>query len=268
MRRRGTVRRALACAIVACAGLTVAVPASATPLIASGPGELLPDLDPAALPNPSVNVVNGRAILTFTTLTENKGAGPLVLRGRRGSTAEPQMVVDQVIGLSGGGTATVAAVGTFAYDVEYERWGFAPYITYELHRAAGNKLVRKGPQSDFCVDDRLSDTATMLPGEPASPVFRDCGEDKPSLLALDVGISVGWGNRHLAGRKGQAIDITGLGTRKYILVQHVDAAGMLRESNDANNSSSILIQLTRKKGQLVPKIRVLKRCPDKPTCKA
>jgi hypothetical protein len=239
---------------------------SAAPLIVSGPSELLPDLDPAALPTPSVDTVDGHVYLRFTTLTENRGAGPLVLRGHRASTTEPHMVADQVIVLSDGGTEVIPAVGSFAYDAEYARWGFEPYITYELHRASGNRLLRTGPHSDFCIDDRVSDPATTLPGEPASPVYHDCGERRPSLLALDVGISVGWGNRHLAGRKAQIVEITGLGTRKYVLVQHVDAAGMLRESDEANNSSSILLQLTRKKGQLVPKIRVLKRCPDKPTC--
>jgi Lysyl oxidase len=230
---------------------------------------LLPDLDPAApgRPRPAAGA-DGRIYLTFNATFDNVGAGPLVLRGHRGSTAEPTMTADQVIKQSDGTETTVPAVGGFAYDAEYRRWGFAPYIGFEL-RATDGSLLGAGPDLGFCViDTKDSNRRAVLPGEPPGKVYttRSCGRLKPSLLAVEVGISVGYGNLHSAGNKGQMIDITDLPTGRYVLVHRVNAAGLLTEASTANNASSALVEITWVAGQPLPSVRTVRNCASSETC--
>jgi hypothetical protein len=244
---------------------TLAEMARAMPLVDAGPTGLLPDLDAAAFQDVETKVVDGRVYLTFQSLTTNIGSGPLIVHGQR-ATAEGPMTADQLIRLADGTTTTVPSVGSLVYDSALERWGFAPYLRYELRRAIDGRLSRAADERDLCIEDRLNDAATTFPGEPVTPVYRECGRRRPNLLTLDVGLSVGWGNRHLGSRSGQRIDITGLGTRRYLLVLTVNGAGTIHEASIDNNTSSVLLQLKRKKGQLEPKIRVLEVCPDTATC--
>jgi hypothetical protein len=226
----------------------------------------MPDLDAAAFDEVKTKVVEGRVYLTFQSLTINVGSGPLVVHAQR-STAEGPMAADQLIRHADGTATTVPGIGALVYDAALERWGLAPYLRYELRRALDSRLSRAAEERDLCVEDRVNDPATTFAGEPVAPVYRECGRRRPNLLTLDVGLSVGWGNRHLGSRAGQRIDITGLGTRRYVLVLTVNGAGRLQEASLENNTSSVLLELKRKKGQLEPRIRVLKSCPDTATCK-
>lgn len=229
---------------------------------------LLPDLDPAApgRPQPFAGT-DGRVYLTFNATFDNVGAGPLVLRGHRASTAEPAMVADQVIEQSDGTETTVPAVGGFAYDTEYRRWGFSPYIGYEL-RAADGSLLAAGPDLGFCImDTKNTNKRVVLPGEPSSKVYTtsSCGRSS-SLLAVEVGISVGWGNLHTAGNKGQLIDITALPSGRYLLVHRVNASGLITEASTANNASSALVEIAWVTGQQLPSVRTVRSCASSETC--
>jgi hypothetical protein len=196
---------------------------------------------------------------------DNNGAGPLIVRGHRASTAEPNMTADQVVRLADGTTTTLAGVGSLVYYPLYARWGYTPYQTYELHRALDNALVGTGPDLNFCLEDTANPPPALL-GEPLYRVYAGCGKGRPTLLSLDVGISVGWANKHAAGKTGQMIDITSLPTGRYVLVHLVDPAGRLTESSDANNVSSTLLQITWTTGVTLPAVKILRRCPSTPTC--
>jgi lysyl oxidase len=229
--------------------------------------ELLPDLDPAALSKPRVIAAedgSGRRLLTFSSLTVNRGAGPLAISGHRASITEPKLVADQLIRVDDGSTMTIPAVSTLAYDGDLRRWGLEGYITYELRRPTG-KLVATALPIGFCVVDWVDPApTTTLTGEPADRVYTDCGKSK--ALELGMGLSVGWGNLHRATVKGQLIDITHQSAGKYLLVDRVNPLGLLTESSLANDASSLLIQLSRPVGNALPTVKVLKICANKPTC--
>jgi hypothetical protein len=178
------------------------------------------------------------------------------------------MVADQVIKQSDGTETTVPGVGGFVYDVEYRRWGFSPYIGYELRRQDGS-LIGTGPNLGFCVmDTKNTNTRVVLPGEPPSKVYTEttCGRNKPSALTLQVGVSVGWGNLHSAGNKGQMIDITALPAGRYVLVHRVNVAGLLTEASTQNNASSALVEITWVSGQTLPSVRTVRSCASSATC--
>jgi hypothetical protein len=240
----------------------------AAPLVTQDAAPLLPDLDPAA-PNGAKAVAaidgSGKIFLTFGVQIDNYGAGPLIVRGHRASTAEPNMTADQVIRLADGTTTTLPGVGSLVYYQLYTRWGYTPYQVYELHQASDYALVGTGPDLNFCLEDSAN-PYPVLPGEPLYKVYAGCGKSKPSLLSLDVGISVGWANKHAAGKTGQMIDITTLPAGRYVLVHRVDPAGRLTESSDANNVSSTLLQVTWTPGVTLPTVKILRRCSSTPTC--
>jgi hypothetical protein len=254
--------------VATCAALFVLASGSAfaAPLMAQDATPLLPDLDPIA-PGGAKAVLapdgSGQVYLTFNVEIDNNGAGPLIVRGHRASTAEPTMTADQVIRLDDGTTTTVPSIGSLVYYTQ--RWGFTPYQTYELRNAADYSLVGTGPDLNFCLED-TANPAPVLPGQPLYKVYSGCGKYKPYLLALDVGISVGFGNKHAAGKTGQMILLSGLPTGQYVLVHRVNPGGNVTESSAANNVSSTLLRITWVTGVTLPTVQIVRRCNDTPTC--
>ena len=57
-------------------------------------------------------------------------------------------------------------------------------------------------------------------------------------------MSVGWGDTYTSNLAGQEIDITGLPNGDYYLTIDVDPDGRILESNNGNNSSTIVIRIT------------------------
>ncbi len=90
--------------------------AIASPAIAPGPRELLPDLDQRPPADLVVIPREGGFALGFTSAVDNLGAGPLRISGWR-SPGRGTMRADQVIELRRGGTRTVRGVGTLLLPV-------------------------------------------------------------------------------------------------------------------------------------------------------
>ena len=228
---------------------------------------LLPDLDPAAPTSiQATSGAGGVVYLTFVFSTDNVGTGPLILNGYRASTAQAAMTVDQEIKRTDGTSTTVPNVGLFTWmdQTGYRRWGFQ-YQVYELRQASDSTLVRTASPEGLCVIDTTSAPGSY-PGEPSAAVHTGCGNQEPTRLTLQEGLSVGWRNRHSAGKLGQLIDITTLPSGTYVLVQRVNASGLLHESSTANNASSARIEITWVTGQALPTVQVLQSCSTGETC--
>ena len=268
----GTLLAAWVSAVLAAA--SVAVPAGT----GAEARALLPDLDPLAPSALAVGAVGGEGVarrfrLSFVSAAGNVGAGPLIVRGRRTSLEEPHMTAEQVVQLDGGGTVDVADVGTFQYvaDETHGHWHLLRFMTYELRRAQGFKLVAPDQKTGFCLGDRYDiDPAAALPGEPPERVYTsNCGPLETGLLEVEEGISVGWGDVYEAWRDAQYLDVTGLPAGRYVLVHRVNQGRPLRESVYSNNASSVLISLAWPRGTAhKPKVRPLRVCPDSARCPA
>ena len=231
---------------------------------------LLPDLDPVApgsIQPIAATDGSGRTFLTFTFVVDNTGKGPLHIRAHRASVKQLAMIADQVIDTSGGGSVVVKNVGRVGWlpDRGFLHWGFKQH-SYRLIPARGGK-TRVAAPLPLCIEDNRRTPRSQLAGEPKDKVFEGrCGKRQDQLLKLDLGISVGWRNLHLAGKEGQLIDITKAPSGEYTLVTVANAANRLRESSVSNNSASARISITWKQGRRLPVVTVIKSCDDGATC--
>lgn len=238
------------------------------------PAALLPDIDPLAPYGLTARVfsVDGkrRVRLSFASAAENVGRGPLVIRGRRTSLDQEVMGAEQVIRLPDGGTVTKPDVGTVRYIVDptHQHWHLEPFMIYELRREKTNALVRPDEKTGFCLGDRYSFSPTRVPVPVQPPGFlTNCGLGDTGLLAVEEGISPGYGDDYRPFLDGQWIDVTGLNAGRYVLVHRANASRQLAESNYANNASSVLVRLSWPRGkQSFPLVTVLRTCPAKARC--
>jgi uncharacterized membrane protein len=231
-----------------------------------------PDLDQAAPAQLSTYATGTGAAqrfrLAFKAAVDNIGGGPLLIRGHRTSTAKPDMTADQLVPRSDGSKRTYPNVGALRFSDP--NWRLRSFDHYELRRPSDYKLLR-GRTAGFCLRDVYNtDPAHRLAGEPGTAVFTTkCGLNKPNLLSLSEGLSVGFGVFYQQSQKSEFVDVTGLAGGQYYLVHRVNESHKLVETSYTNNASSLLIQLRYPNGTgKKPSVSVLKKCPNKAACPA
>ncbi len=248
---------------------------------AAGTTRLLPDL---VLAKPDglmvmITVVDGRThfLVGFISAAENVGAGPLVIRGARSSTAVLTMAANQAIMTSDGSEQVVPDIGTLEYNVDptHQHWHLQQFMTYELRRYPDYKRMRPGEKTGFCLGDRYTAPRDpdrklpTLPAKPPEPVYRgNCDPGDPQALSVEEGISVGYGDVYSAFRDGQQIDLTGIPAGMYWLVYRVNVPHRLVESNYRNNTSSLVFYLHWPHGmRRAPWVELRGRCDNGDHCR-
>jgi Lysyl oxidase len=197
----------------------------------------------------------------------NLGAGPLIVSGRRPRVEVPTMTVDQLIQRRGAPLEVVERVGRLRYvrSSDHEHWHFLGFERYELRRPGRRAALVTDRKTGFCLGDRYEVRGRELAAEPPGAVYTGrCGLKGTELLELVQGISVGYGDDYQANLEGQSLRLRGLEEGRYVLVHRVNVNRGLRESNYANNASSLLVRLRRSGGR--PSVRVLKSCPHTAHC--
>jgi hypothetical protein len=262
------------CAVVAAFGATL-LDAKAAQSRQTDATALLPDLDvitPMGLIR-QVRIIKGkkRFKLGFISAAQNVGAGPMIVSAARDLVSRPQMEAQQVIERTDGTTVTVPNVGTLQYVVDktHRHWHLLPFMNYELRRVSDYKLMRPDEKTGYCLGDRFKAPTLKLPSTPTAGVYKDhCGLDHPELTEIEEGISVGYGDDYTQIRDGQDIDVTGIPAGKYYLVHRVNKDRRLKESSYANNTSSLLIELTWPRGMKAwPDVVILAACSNTDRCK-
>ena len=238
---------------------------------------MLPDLAQLA---PRDLIVTKRQIgdrtrfrLGFSSTATNVGAGPLTLYGYRCSRKVEKMRVNQLVDRRDGATRVVRDVGRMSYVVhpDHRHWHLLGFEEYEIRSGDGRRLVGTDRKTGFCLGDRLpAPNAQAVPNFTPVPLQGDtCGLGQPGLMGLFAGISPGWADRYAAHLEGQYIDITGLESGQFVLVQFVNVLGRIAETRYENNASSTRFALRwRRDPDRLPKLRVLRRCPGSITCPA
>ena len=245
---------------------TLVCSGSATGAAGQVPRLLLPDLDqrpPVAVSVRLGGPPNHHPLLVFTSSVENVGYGPLIVEGRRATLRARTMRATQLVQLRGGGLRRLRAVGRLRYNVNpsHSHWHLQPFERYELRTLDGKQIVRDR-KSGFCLtSDHESPLPTLGPAASRPLKGSDCARNRPRAKQLLEGIAVGWGDIYIPAKEGQAVDLVGYTAGDYDLVHRVNVGRVLRETNYANDASSVRIRLTAPTtpGGL-PGVAVLKTC--------
>lgn len=225
--------------------------------------ELLPDLDQQPPTDLDVRSEHGRHRLWFTAATDNVGIGPLIVSGvRQGIT----MTALQRVRLSDGSMRGYPRVGFWRYNhsSDHAHWHLLHYQRYELRTQNGRVLLRDR-KSGFCLGDRYGIAPGRVVNRVRKAVFTGfCNLYQPDAETVDGGTSIGFSDRYHSRLDGQNVDITGVPAGDYTLVHKTNTQLLIGELRYSNNAASVAIRLTRPNG--VPRVRVLRVCPDSDRC--
>jgi serine protease len=212
---------------------------------------------------------NPSYLLGFRSAVRNIGDGPLIIRGQRPDEQTPTMVANQIVRRSDGSERVVPGIGSMAYVVarDHQHWhylGFDHYQIFELRRARLGNAVAWDQKTGFCLGDRYRVTEPLAHRAPGAVYTSRCGLRQPSLLTMEEGISVGFGDAYSAFLEGQDLPLDGLPNGRYVLVHRVNSDRKIRERSYANDAASTLLDLRWQ--NRVPYLRVLAVCPDTAQC--
>lgn len=231
------------------------------------PDERLPDLDQRAPAGLVIVQVGRRFHLGFASSTENRGRGPLLIRGVRRAT-QP-MTAHQIVELRGRGTRVVRDVGRLHYEAHppHRHWHLESFVRYELRRARDYAVSVRDRKSGFCLIDRWGRVSPRIPGSGPPRFVGDCGASRPDARRVMQGTSVGYVDRYPAFFHGQALDVTRLPAGRYVLVHRANPDRAMRELRYSDDAASVLIELTWPNGSSSPpRVSVLRRCGTGERC--
>jgi hypothetical protein len=256
------------------ARLTVFTAAWATLIFVLAPAALaaqatarLPDLDELTPGHITVAPVASPGTawqLGFSSGVMNQGPGPLEIQGNGAGDPAP-MQADQIVAMNNATTTTYPAVGSMQYvrNGGHDHWHLLDFEHYELRSVSDPSVVATDHKTGFCL---ANDYTTDL-----------CGWHQPELTQVTEGISVGGSDVYDAYREGQYVSLDPVATPAgdYYLVNTAnpppsgEATGPLQEVTQANNSASVLLELSwNGASPPEPSITVLRQCPDSPVCPA
>lgn len=256
--------------VLAAVALLTAVFAEAGPSGAQGPARL-PDLDQEVPAQLEITTAGGarRPIhrLGFRSAVRNVGRGPLLITGRRANGDLEEMTADQVVEREGAPSGVRRAVGRLRYVIsaDHRHWHLLGFERYTLRQVGGRAAAVADRKTGFCLGDRYPVPGRDLPAAPPTARYTGrCGLDRPGLLTIEEGISVGYGDDYDPTLEGQYVRLTGLPSGRYLLVHTVNADRLLREVRYDNNASSLLLRLRWTGGR--PSVSVLRACSGSARC--
>jgi hypothetical protein len=210
---------------------------------AAAASDLLPDLGMAPLTDLRYQgTSDGRRLLRFTTRIVNVGAGRFELAGRRESTAQALMSVEQHVYADDGtfGVVPIPGATMFYAGDGHQHWHVTDLERYDLEKLDNGNKAGVGAKEGFCFFDNVKYRLT-LPLAPQSPVYTGCGT--ASALGVTMGLSVGWGDEYNWALPGQWIDITTAQPGRYRLTAIADPNGHFVERTTTNNATWVDVQI-------------------------
>lgn len=204
--------------------------------------ELRPNLTPFAAFDLALvpNFSTGGTQITFSTMSWNKGTGPLELVA--GETGSQGQNVYQRVHRSDGSHQDYFA-GTFVWHPAHNHFHFGDYALYSLEpiNAPGGS-PKSGSKTTFCIMD-TNQVDASLPDAPQQAVYNTCG-------TTIQGMSVGWADTYVYTLPGQAIDFTGNPSGDYCLTIQIDPKGRLLETDDADNVAASLLRIDAERSRI------------------
>jgi dipeptidyl aminopeptidase/acylaminoacyl peptidase len=231
------------------------------------PDELLPDLDQRTPAELAVIPAGRRFLLGFASSTQNRGVGPLVIRGTRSD--DRAMRAHQVVELRSGGSRIVHDVGLMHYERHdpHFHWHLQSFVTFELWRADGRGTPVRDRKTGFCLIDRWGRVTPQVPGTGPPRFTGDCGAGQPNATRVEQGTSVGYIDRYGPFFHGQNVVVSGLPAGHYVLVHDANPGRVMRELAYSNNAASLLLELSWPNGRAsAPRVAILQRCGSSDRC--
>lgn len=212
--------------------------------------EVLPDTLPNLVPEPPAIVlprtVDGLRAVAFDTVIVNRGDYALDLLHEPVADADPllsEWSAAQCVGWVGVVCRERRNVGEFVYHSApgHEHYHFEAFALYELRRLttdggpdlSSGGLVGDGEKVSFCLQDTRRVDREAFP----RAFYTGCGR-------LYQGISAGWADIYGAHLQGQHLSVDGVPDGRYALVFTVDPDSRLFESDDTDNVSWSVIELS------------------------
>lgn len=198
--------------------------------------------------------VQNKAIYRFTGALANVGTGPLELR----EVTHPNLIQDvyQRIKQSDG-TFTETLIGSFQKppSTPYGHLYLPGIAQYNLRTVVGEDgvgpVVASHDKTSYGLVDSVAYTPdpddNLPPRPPNSPVTRAYS----STNAQYLGISVGWVDLYGRTFPGQWVEATGLADGTYWLEEIFDPYNRVQESDETNNITRILVELTNVPAPLI-----------------
>ena len=215
-------------------------------------GALLPELVPDQQLLADDHVVwrdpqTGQFLLAFSAGIENLGAGPLNVVGYRdpvgGSLPDPNTMPAYQRLFHADGSCDELRIGTMTYHEVHHHWHLDGVMNYEL-LDANLRPVKPNSKVAFCLAD-VAKVDSSLPGFPTAPAYNGCDPNARTTY-VNMGTSVGWEDIYDKMLFGQNFEVTDLMSRpqaQYFIRQTFDAAGIVFEQNDANNTTGVWVTL-------------------------
>ena len=218
---------------------------------AEGGAQLLPDLFAWSSESKrfihgwhlDVTEIPGRTLLRLATTMVNIGEGPLEVRGGDSYPDGTQDVFQRIYNADSSFTDRLA--GTFTFHSDHDHFHLNDFATYTLREVTeGNgvgDVVAGGDKTSYCLLDSTR-YDTSLSGAPDNRVY-EAGSCEDPVNGVQ-GISAGWGDLYLSSLPDQWIDVTELVDGTYWLEVTVDPNDRLLESDETNNATRIMVELS------------------------
>jgi hypothetical protein len=191
---------------------------------------------------------DGREFLRFTATLVNVGPGPLLVAAHRPFPfTEDWVVVQRIRDATGGYSERRTAARLLFGGDGHDHWHVVGAEAHQLETLDG-QIVGGLVKSGFCYFDNV-DYRTTLPGAPrnATHTSAECGTRLDRDIAM--GLSVGWGDEYQWYLLDQTIEITGVPDGRYRLRAIADPADHMVESDETNNDTWTVVDLTTVDGQ-------------------
>jgi len=221
---------------------------------------MLPDLAMAPIEEVKGGLLEGtlEPVVRVEGTIMNIGTGDFRLSIRRSLPWTTDWTVYQRIEEAGGGYTEreTPAELTFVAD-PHDHWHVQDMEAHRLEDLETGEVINEVIKQGYCMFD--SDLYFgELPGAPAEPVFLEtaCGVS-PITTAMSTGVSIGWGDKYPWHMMEQAITLAGIPDGTYRIREIADPFDMIEESDETNNETWIVVELTDT--DAIPKVRIVDR---------
>jgi Lysyl oxidase len=200
--------------------------------------------------------IRGRTLLRAGNSLDSVGQGPIELHGVRTGRTYYMRARQRIYERDGGRISVRTGARLYFKYAHLSRnwWKFLFAAKFELFRLdddgkRAERRTRRGPKISYCLRD-FRHTRRRLRGSPRRRVYPACSTNAHARR-VTVGTSVGWSDVYPPSYPEQWIDVTRL-RGCFAYVHTADPLNGIYESNEDNNSSTVVVGLPYRRGRPSP----------------